>query len=226
VIPPRPPAQLAGWRGGPAIDLKTFVVKRSESLMAQLAGETEGYSPGAPRRLPAPPPGGLKANAAYGNLPLMALAVMRGADGNYDGKLSRGEVIAAIRDFFAEADTARQNALDRMRLATAIARAMQRGGALGRPDRGDRGGPRNPQRQQDPALWAGAILRAIDGKAERVTLQQLLSAGEKAFALADKDKSGTIDADEMLVLLDALAASAPPGSVAAGPAEKSDNKSN
>jgi len=211
-IPPRPVASQTGWNGGPAIGLKAFVTARIESLNAQLAGETEGFVPGY-HRPPTPPAGGLRANALYGNLPATAAVVMRGADGNYDSKLTRAELKGAIRGFFADADTSRQNWLDEAKLTQAFVRGLQQVQAQRRNDRGER---RVANRPGEPAaLWASVVIRAVDvEKSGRVTPEQMLSASDRAFDGADKDNSGKVDESELLQALDSMAAAAPPPVVA------------
>ena len=207
-IPPRPIPQLMGWQGQPAIPLKTFITRRIESLNAQLTGETDGFTPGY-HRPPNPPPGGLRADPAFGSLPAIASAALRAADANCDSKLTHAELLNALRESFASADTVRQNSLDQPALAQAISRILQR---VAPQRRGDRGSRRAPARQADPGpLWANAVLKAVDtDKTGRLTLPQLLAAADRALALADRDKSARLDEDELLALLDSLAAAAPP----------------
>ncbi|MFI5379122.1 MAG: CotH kinase family protein [Tepidisphaerales bacterium] len=222
-IPPRPVPVWMGWQGQPAIPLKTFVTRRTEAVNAQLAGETDGYTPGGRRGvdLPAVPPGGLRAPAAFGSLSLFASAVMRSADRDYDRKLTRKEMHAAIEAFFAGADTGNRQWLDETRLTLAIARALpsadpqRRGGGGGGGGGGGLGGLFGGNRTAGTAApWAGAIMRAVDtGRTGRVTLPQLLAAADVAFDRADRDKSGRLDESELLVLLDTLATTPMPPAV-------------
>ena len=216
-IPPRPVTVWMGWQGQPAIPLKTFITRRTDAVNAQLAGDTDGFTPGGRRgmNLPALPADGLRAPAAFGNLPLIASAVMRGADGNYDRKLTRAEMQAAVKTFFTAADTANREWLDETRLTLAVARAMptadpqRRGGGLG----GLFGGNRTAG---TAAPWAGAILRMVDiDRSGHVTLPQLLAAADAAFDRADKDKSGKLDESEVLALLDTLATTPAPATMPA-----------
>ncbi|MGA2497597.1 MAG: CotH kinase family protein [Tepidisphaeraceae bacterium] len=216
-IPPRLVIQWMGWQGQPAIPLKTFVTRRTEAVNAQLAGETDGYTPGGRRGtdLPAVPPGGLRAPAAFGNLPLLASGVMRGADSDYDRKLTRAEMHAAVKAFFSSADLGKHEWLDETRLTLAVARALPSADPQRRGDGGGGGGLFGGNRTAGTAApWAGAILRLVDtDRTGHVTLPQLLAAADAAFDRADKDKSGKLDESELLVLLDTLATTPAPATM-------------
>lgn len=207
-IPPRPARTSTGWSGRPAIGLKVFLAARVESLKAQLAGQTDGYSP-AYRPTPAPPQGGLRAHPAYGNLVLTAVAVTRGTDGNEDGKLTRDEWAASIRECFADAGGTTRDGLDQTKLARTLARRAQQLVAQRRQDRPNRRPPVDPA--QLGTLWAAAVWNTLENnKTTRATLDQMLAAGDRLFAAADNDQSGKIDESELLRLLDSLAAASPP----------------
>ncbi len=206
-IPPRPKPQPMGWNGQPAIPLKTFITRRTESVNAQLAGETDGFTPTGRRSasLPTPPPGGLHAPAVFGNLPQIASAVMRGSDSNYDRKITRAEMHAAVKGFFIAADASGHGSLDAAGMAPAVARLLP---TTEPSRRGERGGNwLGGNRPGSAAMaWSNAILRATDtDHSGRVTLMQLLAGADIAFDLADKDKSGKLDENELLLLADALA---------------------
>ena len=147
---------------------------RVASLNEQLAGETEGFVPGGSR--PPAPPGGLKANAAYGNLVATAIIVMRGADGNCDSKLTRGEVGAAVRWFFAVADGGKQGWVDRAKVTQALVGRLQQVVGQRRGDRGDR---RVGNRPADVAgMWGGVVMGVADTeKTGKVTLSPVAGGG-------------------------------------------------
>ena len=211
-IPKRPVTTLMGWQGRPAITLKDFITQRIASLNEQFAGETDGFSM-AYRPSPVPPPGGLKAAPPYGNLPALTLSILRGADVNCDSRLTVREMNATITGFFAEARAA-EGILDEAKLAVTMVRAIQRVAAQQpqqRGDRGDRGNNRRPVRIAEPSAWVAAIMNALDAKKTgSIRLADTLEAAGKAFAAADKDKSGRLDENELLVLLDTIAATTPP----------------
>ncbi|MGE5610329.1 MAG: CotH kinase family protein [Bacillota bacterium] len=207
-VPPRPKTQLMGWQGQPAIPLKAFVTRRIQSLKAQLAGETEGFTPGG-HRPPVPPRGGLHASRVYGNLPWVTVFLMRAADSNYDSKLTGPEFMAAVREGFAKADMSHQNALNSPALMKVMAGVFQQ---LAQQQRNNADKKRPPTTQPDPTShWARAIFQVVDQeKTGKLTLAQAVSAAERAFAQADKDKSGKLDESELLELLDTIAAASPP----------------
>lgn len=146
------------------------------------------------------------------------MSIMRGADTNCDSKLSHTEMTSAIRAFFADADTAKQNAIDQAALSAGLSCALRPGGP-GPFGRGDRGGGgwrgRGGGVFDSSAQWARAIFSVVDTeKTGRITLSQLLAAADRAFAAADKKKAGKLGDAELLDLLDTLAVSAPPAPVA------------
>jgi hypothetical protein len=206
-IPPRPRTLvMAGWQGQTAIGLKEFVTRRTESLKAQLAGQTEGYTFGQ-RRFPSPPARGLRAGASFGNLSMLAMGVMNGADGDYDAKLTAGEIEAAIRWFYGTIEAGRQGALSESQIAAVLGPALQR--VEQRGGRGER--QRVAMPKEAPAVWAAAIMGAGDaGQTGRLGLNDALAAARRAMVDVDKDKSGKLDVDEVLRLLDGIAGSMPP----------------
>jgi spore coat protein H len=204
-IPPRPLAKLTGWQGGAAIDIKDFMTQRIASINAQLAGGSDGYTLGS-RRYPQPPPGGLRAHSIYGYLPILAFAAVRSYDTDHDGNLTRAECLAAVRSYFAQADASRRGAIDTATLSQALGRSLKQ---ISSQRRG--GNNQTPPRTADPDAWTRAVFMAVDAeKTGKITLDQAMSSALKAITLADKDKSGKLDVDELLALLDNLAAAAPP----------------
>ena len=211
-IPPRPRVQYTGWQGRPAIELKEYITRRTASLNEQLAGESDGYTP-APRAQLAPPPGGLRAGPAFGNLPVLAMIVMRSADSNCDSKLTAREMNAAVSSFFTAAGASAEAGMSQDKLTAAFAQAIQQASAQRRSERGDRGDRGNTRRSSlaDPAAWAGAVLAAVDTKKTgQLVPADAQSAAARAFVAADTDRSGKLDETELLQLLDTLAASSAP----------------
>lgn len=207
-IPPRPKHPTSAWRDLPAIALRDFVTRRIGAINTQLAGQSDGFSPGQ-RRAPNLPPGGLRAARTFGDLPTLTTALMSGADTDCDMKLTRAEAEAALKAFFTEADPKSGGAIDRMQLSVALTRHMSSIRFDGRrPEGRSIFGSRTPNRPSDWApQWASAVLaQAAAEKSNSISLAQIQEAANKAFVQADKDASGKVDLDEMLMALDALAA--------------------
>lgn len=201
-IPPRPRPHLTGWQGQPAIDLKTFATRRVASLQAQLAGETDGFTPG-PRRLITPNQK-LRAPSAFGSLPMQTLRLLNTIDPNWDGQLTASEIDAALRAFYADLDTKRQGFLTQPQLTQALTRTIQQLDPNRQDDR------RRAAAQTAASSWAASLLAFADtSHTARLTLPDALAAAHRAFLAADKDKSAKLNADELLSLLDTLATTPP-----------------
>lgn len=214
------PGPVMGWRSQPAPPLRTFVTRRVESIRNQLAGETDGFTPGQ-RRAAALPPGGLRGLPAFGNVVAYSTQVLNGVDLDHDGVLTRKEVDHAIRAFFDDAQT-RQ--LDQSRLTELLTPlvVVQNNRNQPPPQPRDRGGPRFlPPRNADVAAkWASTILSLADkSDAGSVTAETCLAAAEKLFTQYDKDNSKKLDVDELLLLLDGLATPPPATRPATRPAQ-------
>jgi Ca2+-binding EF-hand superfamily protein len=139
--------------------------------------------------------------------------LLEALDADKDGKLTREEVVAGVRKFFAAADKGKKGALDEARLTEEINRIAPgprgfRGGPPGGPPGGFRPfGPGN--------FLAGAIVRRADkDKDGKVTLKELEAAAEALFKEADKDRDGKLDEKELgaaLALLSPAPAFGPGG---------------
>ena len=109
-----PRRRMMGMDGAP---LKPFITRRISSVQEQLAGKSEGYIPqfGGPGGRQAGPGGfggsrGMMPFDGFGAM--LALGWLQAADGNHDGKLTKVELAAASKHWFADWDTAKHRTLD------------------------------------------------------------------------------------------------------------------
>ena len=173
---------------GQPVSLRTFVEKRTASIEAQLAGTSKGYVP-----VMGFGPGGKGGPFGKGFGPGMFLArpVMKGADTDKDGKVSKDEFLDAAKRFFKECDKDNKGALDFKTLADGIQRLMAPPPGFGPPPPPPGGGPGNPV--------AGAIfLRTRTDKDGKLALADFLKAAEALFAECDKDKNGSLNEKEIV----------------------------
>ncbi|MBI1914630.1 MAG: CotH kinase family protein [Planctomycetes bacterium] len=137
-----------GPPGGPfgrSPDLKTFVEKRTTSVVAQLTGKSKGYVP-VMGFGPGGPGGG-----GFGLGNFVAKPVLEALDTDKDGKLSKDELVAAVKKFFKDCDKAKKGKLDQQALAEGLNRLFPPpppgfgppGGGPGGPG-GRPGGPGGP----------------------------------------------------------------------------------
>jgi hypothetical protein len=187
-----------GWigllLGGAPPDLKKFITRRSESLVAQLDGKAEG------KEIAMGFPG---ARAGLGNQ--LAKPILTAADADMDGKLSWGEASAALKQLFAECDKEKKGVLDEKALSEGINRLLPRRGG-GRPTVLPAGfGP--------GVHLAGLIFKKAGSEKNQLTEAALLAFGEKLFRDADKGKTGLLGEKELIDGLNTL----PPASILFGP---------
>jgi spore coat protein H len=208
---------------GRALDLKTFVTRRTESVVAQLAGKSEGREL---RGIGFGGPGGGPGGGGFGMGAFLARPVLEAADTDNDGKLSLGELRSAVKKFFKECDKDKKDSLDEKMLAAGINRVLPRppgfggpppGGGPGRPPGGGPGGPGRPGAPPPGGgfgmgnFYAGAIIRLADANKDgKVTLDELLAAAEKLFKEVDTSKDGKLNEKELGEGLNRLFAP-PPG---------------
>ncbi len=202
---------------GQGLPLAAFVVKRAESVNAQLAGKSKGFVSsgglfggpgGGPGRGFGPgggPPGG------FGPGMFLARPVLEAADANRDGKLSKEEFAAVARRLFAECDRGKKGSLDERGLAEGLSRLFP--GPPGFPD-----GPPPGDRPDGPfvgggpgTIFAGALMRRADAdKDGKATLAEFVAAGGSLFTECDKDKSNSLEEEEIAAGINLLLP-APPG---------------
>jgi spore coat protein H len=174
-----------GGMMGRSIDLRTFVEKRTESVVAQIDGKSKGYvptmgfGPGGPGGRP---PGGF----GVGNF--LAKPVLEALDGDKDGKLSKAELVAGVKKFFADCDKDKTGTLDEKTLAEGLNRLFPAPPGPGGPRPGGPGGfgPGN--------AMAGVVMKRADtNKTGKVKLEELVAAAEALFTECDKEKKGMLD---------------------------------
>lgn len=219
------PAFGPGRMFGQGISLASFVAKRVESVNAQLAGKSKGFSPadmpfgpGGGRGRGFGRGGGREGGFAPGGLPgrgfnpstFLARPLLDATDANRDGKLSKEELTEAARRLFARWDIGKKNSLDEKALADGLNTLLP--GSPGLPD-----GPPPGERPGGPVfggpgtLFAGAIMRRADAdKDGRVTLAEFVAAAESLFKQCDRDKNNLLDEDEIAAGLNLLMP-VPPG---------------
>jgi spore coat protein CotH len=177
---------------GRSLDLKGFVEKRAELVLAQIEGKSKGYvpalgfgpgGPGGPGRGPGP----------FGPGTFLAKPLLEALDSDKDGKVSKDELIAGVKKFFKDCDKEKKGTLDEKALADGLNRLFPAPPGFGPP--GARpGGPGGPIVFGPGAMLAGVIIKRADtNKDNKLTLDELVTAAEALFAECDKDKKGCLD---------------------------------
>jgi spore coat protein CotH len=160
-------------------DLRPFLNKRVEGVMAQLDGKTNGFVPPTFSMFgPKPPVNPLLK-------PLMDVA-----DTDKDRHLSKEELLAAVRKFSEQADKSKGGKLDERDLGEMFAKMMPPpvfGGIW-------RGPTPAPQ----------VVKRADANEDGKVTLPEMLDAAEKLFIELDKTKRGKLDEKDITAGIDRL----------------------
>lgn len=208
-----------GGLGGPKPDLKAFVLRRVESISAQLADQASGYIPGFRRGFLSV----LQRPNRDGFHPLL-VAYMGVADTDHNKKLSLDELKATTRSFFVQADDKKKGYLDEISLAEALERLTCISdpppvpfGPAGRPAPPGRVAPRRPVPAPAPMpdasaahLFARALVREADANRDwRITLDELLAAAQRAFKESDRDNDGQLTDPDMLQRLSRLDPNSP-----------------
>jgi hypothetical protein len=175
-----------GGFGPPALfgkppGLRTFLVKRTESLAAQLAGKSKGHVPA----------GWFKIGD------MIAGPMMEALDTDKDGTLSKDEWVAAAKKVFAACQKDAQKRVNEKGIADAL------NGMFPKPPEGQPGAGR--PRFGPGNFMAGPIVELADtDKDGKVTLDELVAAAEKLFDEFDKGKTGKLDETALGELLNAL----------------------
>jgi hypothetical protein len=139
-------AEAAGGTGfgppggmfGGGMDLRTFLTKRTDSVAAQLAGKSRGFTPGAMPFGPGPGQGG-------GPGAVFAKLLLQAGDANRDGKLSHDELMKAAEDAFGKCDKDHNGVLDEEELSAGLSRLLPAPQGPGGPPRGPGGPPQGPR---------------------------------------------------------------------------------
>ncbi len=160
----------------PPPKVETFAEKRIASLEAQLAGKSEGKVLRVGR--PAPPPG-----PEQRLVPL----IVRQADRDQNGSLSRDEVKAAVRQLFDACDVDKRGELDLKTLTSGLEKLIPRQGGLF--------GPPSP---------AGVLARNLFARAShdgKLTANMLIEAADNLFDQTDRQKTGQLTTSQLSDLL-------------------------
>ncbi len=180
-----------GGMVGQGPPLKVFVEKRTESVLAQLAGERKGYVPQG-MGFGGPPKGGPPGGFGPGNF--VAKPLMETINTGKNGKLTKDEAAAAAKKFFQDCDKDKTGTIDESQIAAGINRIMPR--PPGAPPPGPFGFGN---------IVAGPILKRADAdKDGKVTLDEFVNAAEALFKEADKDKRGYLDAGGLAAAVNLL----------------------
>ena len=154
-----------GGRGpgmfGSAASLETFIVKRRESVLAQLAGTSKGkapgmsFGPGAPGGF-GPPGGGGPGGGGFGPGNFHGPQLLTAADANKDQKLSREEFLDLSAKWLREWDKDKNDSLNGEEIAAGLNEA------LGPPPNAAPGGFKPPA-GFGPGMFLGPpLLKAAD----------------------------------------------------------------
>ncbi len=181
-------------------DLEKFMAKRTASLADQLAGKSEGKE--------VRPGGGFFAGrpgVPGGADRTLVQPILKAADTNKDGKLSRAEVAEAARALFAACDKQGKGAIDQRALTAGLEGLVPKQPGGGAPA----GFP-------GPPSLAIPLARAIFGKAAKdgkLTADGLVEVAQKLFEAADRDKDGALEAGEITAAIRELFTPAKPALV-------------
>ncbi len=193
-----------GGMFGRSTDLRTFVAKRTESILAQLDGKSKGYVPTMGFG-----PGGFGPPGGFGIGNFWAKPVLATLDADKDGKVTLGELLAGVKKFFKDSDKNKKGFLDEKALVEGIGRLMPAPGGFGPPGGGPGGrpgggpggfggfGPGN-------TIASAIVKRADKDKDGKVTLDELIAAAESLFKEADKDKKGKLEEKEIVTAINLL----------------------
>lgn len=166
---------------GPGPGLRVFVDKRTESVLAQLAGERKGYVAAG---MGFGPPGGFQGPPGrFGPGNFLAKPLLEALNTNNDGKLSMDEVVIGAKAFFKKADKDNAGRLDAAQIAAGINAILPRPKGFPQPKTGFGMGD----------LMAGTIVKRATDKDGNVTLEKFVAAAEALFAEADRQKKGYLE---------------------------------
>ena len=171
-----------------------------EFIKKERASGKGGTGPGGKKG-----PGGF-GPGGFGPGNFMAKPLLETLDTDKDGRLTKAELLAGVKRFFAETDKDKRGSLDETQLAAGLNRILPAppgfpGGSKGPPGGGF--GPGN--------MLAGEIIkRAATKKNDKVTLDDLLTAADSLFNELDKEKTGKLDENAVAAGITQLFP-APPG---------------
>jgi spore coat protein H len=199
------PAQKGfGFPGGKKQDLREFATKRTESVIAQLEGKSQG------KQIAGMGFGGPGGKGAFGPGNRLVKPVFEVADADKNGKLSLDEFTAAAAKLFKEAGGNDKTPASEESLIETINRLLP-------PPKGFGGfKPPPPPKGFGPGKGMTAAILKFTGAADKkVSREQFMSGAEKLFKQWDKNKSDSLDDKEFV---DGVNAFVPPPEFLAPPA--------
>ena len=129
--------------------------------------------------------------------------LLQALDTNKDGKVTKAEVTAGVKQFYEAADKDKKGALDEARFTEGLVRISPSpprfpdgpGGGPGGPP----GNPPGPPGGFGPGRFlGGAVFRRADANKDgKVTLEEALAAAAALFQESDKNKDGSLDEAEL-----------------------------
>jgi spore coat protein CotH len=201
--------------GGPSMfggqpPLETFLVKRRESITAQLAGTSKGKTPGMSFGPPSGggpggfgPPGGGPGGGGFGPGNFHAPQILATADADKDQKLSRKEFLALSTKWLREWDKDKNGSLNEEELQSGL------NDALGPPPNAPPGGFKPPAGFGPGTFLGPPLLKVADvDKDQKVSTEEWAAQFTGWFKQWDKDSNDRIDNPELTSGLNA--AFAPP----------------
>ena len=178
-----------GPGGGKKVDLRDFVAKRADSVVAQLEGKSQGKQLGGFGVGPGKGP----AFGGFGMGNMLAKPILESADANKDGKLSLKEFKIAAGKFFSETGGDDKKPIGESEIGDTINRLMPAPKGFG-----DFKPPPLPKGFGPGQRIAGAILKQGEAGADKkLTRDQFIAGAEKLFKQWDKDKNGFLDEKEI-----------------------------
>jgi len=168
--------------------LKTFVEKRTESMMAQLAGKSKGFIPAAGF--------GFGGGGGFKISDMMATPLMTTLDVDKDAKLSKAEWVALAQKVYAASEKDKQGWVNQKEIVDGLNTLLPKPPA---------GAPPPPPGFTAGNFLAPAIVKRADAdKDGKVTLDELVDAAGKLFDERDQKKAGSLDATAFGEMLNAL----------------------
>jgi hypothetical protein len=144
-------------------------------------------------------PGGPGGPGGFGMGNFLAKPLLEALDTDKDGQVTKDELVAGARKFFAACDVKKQGKIDEKALAEGLNRIFPQPPGFGPPGAGPGGPGGGPGGFGGPGGGPGAVLASavvrragtdIDGS---MSLDKLLAAAEALFKECDKDKKGKLD---------------------------------
>jgi spore coat protein H len=185
--------------GGPGMfggqtSLETFLVKRRESIVAQLDGKSKGKTPG----MSFGPPGGGPRRGGFGPGNFHAPQFLAAADADKDDKLSKQEFLDLSAKWLRGWDKNKTNSLDEEELKRGL------NDALGPPPNAAPGGFRPPADFGLGMFFGPTLLTAADAdKDNQVSKDEWAAQFELWFKQWDKNNDERLDSLELIAGLNA-----------------------